>query len=370
MPTTPTGRLPGTATVCGIGASLPPDVLSNDDVAREGALDVTDEWIRARTGIARRHRAGTGVATGDLATAAGRAAIESAAGTPPDLVLVATTTPDRRCPATAPEVAHRLGLGTVPAFDLAAVCSGFVYALTVATGLVRAGTCARPLVIGAETYSTIVDPRDRNTAILFGDGAGAVLLRGGEPTEPGAVLATDLGADGSGGDLISIAAGGSRAPATTASAARDHRYLRMRGREVYALAVRQMTRSSHAVLRQAGWPASSVGAFIGHQANQRILDAVGERLGIAPRHRFGNIQDVGNTAAASVPLALADTAARGLVRPGTRTLLTAFGGGLTWGTVALGWPAAIPRTAPPSPLAARPEPHQRKEPSWSPSTTT
>ncbi|MDF4251987.1 beta-ketoacyl-ACP synthase 3 [Streptomyces sp. WMMB303] len=373
--------------VCGIGASLPPAQRSNADVAREGDLATSDEWIRSRTGIARRRRAGPGIATGDLAAAAGGAALESSGGAAPDLVLLATTTPDRRCPATAPEVAHRLALGPVPAFDLAAVCSGFVYALTVATGLVRSGFCERPLVIGAETYSTIVDPRDRDTAVIFGDGAGAVLLRAGERGEPGEVLAWDLGADGAGSDLIAIAAGGSAAPGASDRPPRDHRYLRMRGREVYAHAVRRMTESSRTVLRRADWPASALGAFIGHQANQRILDTVGDRLGVAAECRFGNIRDVGNTAAASVALALADTAARGVVRPGAPTLLTAFGGGLTWGSIALTWPEArtcADTPAGPATSAEERPPHgpdlphetnrpqnrqQREEDPWTPSTT-
>jgi 3-oxoacyl-[acyl-carrier-protein] synthase-3 len=336
----PLPSAPGrTAVVCGIGAALPARVMDNDEVTRVGALDTGDAWIRSRTGIARRHRADPATSTGDLAEAAGRAALRSAGGTPPDMLLLATTTPDRRCPATAPEVAYRLGAGGAPAFDLAAVCSGFVYAVTVATALVGAGVCARPVVVGAETYSTIVDPHDRDTAVVFGDGAGAVLLRAGDPGEPGAVVAADLGADGSGSDLIAIAAGGSRAPFAP-SLPRHERYLRMRGREVYRQAVRRMTQSSRAVLQRAGWPPSEIGAFIGHQANQRILDAVADRLGIAPGHCFGNLREVGNTAAASIPLALADTAARGPVTPGTPTLLTAFGGGLTWGSLALTWPSA------------------------------
>ncbi|MGP3975621.1 beta-ketoacyl-ACP synthase III [Streptomyces sp. 8N114] len=364
--TVQTAPADGRATVvCGIGACLPPQVRSNADVAHDGALATSDAWIRSRTGIAHRRWAAAGTATGDLATAAGRAALESAAGARADMLLLATTTPDRRCPATAPEVARRLGLGTIAAFDLAAVCSGFVYAMTVATGLVRSGLCDRPLVIGAETYSTIVDPQDRDTAVVFGDGAGAVLLRAGDRGEPGEVIAWDLGADGSGSDLISITAGGSSTPATETTPPRDHRYLRMRGREVYAHAVRRMTESSRTALRRADWEPSVLGAFIGHQANQRILDTVGDRLGVAPRHRYGNIRDVGNTAAASVPLALADTAARDLVRPGTPTLLTAFGGGLTWGSIALTWPAARPRANSP-----RQDRQQRKEDPWTLSTTT
>ncbi|MCC2274029.1 beta-ketoacyl-ACP synthase 3 [Streptomyces sp. ET3-23] len=337
-----------TAVLCGIGTCLPPHVLTNTDVTRLGGLDTTDAWIRTRTGISRRHRAGAGTSTGDLAVAAGRAALDSADAGRADLLLLATTTPDRPCPGTAPEVAHRLGLGPVPAFDLAAVCSGFVYGVAIAGAMVTAGLCARPLVVGAETYSAVIDPTDRDTAVLFGDGAGAVLLRGGERAEPGAVAAVDLGADGAGCDLIAIAAGGSRLPGTTPRLSRESRYFRMRGREVYGHAVRRMTESSLAVLDRAGWPPGSVEAFIGHQANQRILDAVADRVGIAPRHRHGNIGEVGNTAAASLPLALAHAAARHAVRPGARTLLTAFGGGLTWGSVALTWPAAEPRSQAPA----------------------
>ncbi|MFI9048014.1 beta-ketoacyl-ACP synthase III [Streptomyces sp. NPDC053427] len=359
-----------TAVISGIGSCLPPRILSNDDVARRGVLDTTDAWIRSRTGIARRRQAEPGTSTGDLAVAAGRAALRSARA-PADLVLLATTTPDRRCPGTAPDVAHRLGLGPVPAFDLAAVCSGFVYGLALATSLVRTGVCARPLVIGAETYSTIIDPLDRDTAVIFGDGAGAVLLRAGEGHEPGAVVAVDLGADGAGSDLIAISAGGSRQPDTSARLNRDSRYFRMSGREVYGQAVRRMTESSNAALERAGWGADTLAAFIGHQANQRILDSVADRIGVAPQYRFGNIREVGNTAAASIPLALAATAARKAVRPGGRTLLTAFGGGLTWGSVALRWPDTRPHTLAPetrAPVSATPPPHRRTP--WKLSTTT
>ncbi|MFF7881209.1 beta-ketoacyl-ACP synthase III [Streptomyces sp. NPDC020794] len=322
------------AVVCGIGTCLPERVVSNDDLAAR--LDTSDAWIRSRTGIARRRIVEPGTSTGDLAVAAGRAALDSA-GHGADFVLLATTTPDRPCPATAPEVAHRLGLGEVPAMDVSAVCSGFVYAVTVARSLMASGTCARPLVIGAEVYTSIIDPLDRDTAVIFGDGAGAVVLREGGATEPGALRAVDLGSDGSGGELITVAAGGSRRPGADGELPRSQRYF------------------SRLVLERAGWSPQSVRAFVGHQANQRILDAVGDRLGIGTPHRFGNIAEVGNTAAASIPLALADTAARDLVRPGERSLLTAFGGGLTWGSIALSWPAAVPVHRPlPVPAAHRP----------------
>ncbi|WP_406096824.1 beta-ketoacyl-ACP synthase III [Kitasatospora purpeofusca] len=347
------------AVIAGIGSCLPPLVVTNAQVVARGNLDTTDEWITSRTGIHRRRLAGPTVSTGDLATAAARAAIDSTGspGPRPDLLLLVTTTPDRPCPATAPDVAHRLGLGTVPAFDLSAVCSGFLYGLATASALLRSGTCRAPLVVAAEKYSTIVDPFDRDTAPLFGDGAAAVALRLGDATEPGALLETDWGSDGGGCDLITVAAGGSRPP-TTDPPGRGDRYFRMRGRQVYAHAVRRMASSAEAVLATTGWRPQDVQAFIGHQANQRILDAVADRLGIPPRHRFGNIRDVGNTAGASVPLALADAAARHACAPGARTLLTAFGGGLTWASATLLWPDAPPMTAAPEP---RPSLHDHQE---------
>ncbi|WP_145909160.1 beta-ketoacyl-ACP synthase 3 [Kitasatospora viridis] len=339
-----------TAVIAGIGTALPPQVVTNAQVIARGGLETTDEWITTRTGIHRRRLAAPDVSTGDLATAGARAALAAAgpAAPRPDLLLLATTTPDRPCPATAPEVVHRLGLGPLPAFDLAAVCSGFLYALITATALVRAGSCRAPLVVAAEKYSAIIDPADRDTAPLFGDGAAAVLLRPGETTEPGAVLATDWGSDGGGSDLIAVAAGGSRLPVTGGLGPED-RYFRMRGRQVYAHAVRRMAASAGTALAATGWRPEEVRAFVGHQANQRILDAVADRLGIPEPSRFGNIREVGNTAAASVPLALADAAARGACPPGSPALLTAFGGGLTWASATLLWPQAPVCAADPEP---------------------
>lgn len=339
------------AVVTGLGSSLPPDTVSNHDLAAR--LDTSDAWIRSRTGIATRHIAEPGIATSDLAVAAGGAALSSAGERIAELVVLATTTPDRPCPATAPEVAHRLGLGHVPAFDLAAVCSGFVYASAVADAVIRSGLYRSVLVIGAETYSRIIDPEDRDTAVIFGDGAAAAFFRGGAAGEPGAVRAVELGSDGAGADLIAVASGGSRMPDTGADMPRDLRFFRMRGREVYRLAVRRMTASATAVLERAAWKAEDLDGFIGHQANQRILDAVAERLGVPAHARLGNIRAVGNTAAASIPLALADAAAHAAVPVGGRTLLTAFGGGLTWGTIALTWPDAHPVQLPPSRGGAR-----------------
>ncbi|MBD0840993.1 beta-ketoacyl-ACP synthase 3 [Streptomyces sp. TRM68416] len=363
---------PTAAVITGIGACLPPRVVDNDTVVARGALRTDDTWIRDRTGIALRRHADPGTSTGDLAVGAGRAALASAGDTRAEMLLLATSTPDHPCPATAPAVAHRLGLGTIPAFDISAVCSGFLYALATAAALVRSATCSAVLVIAADTYTTIVDPADRETAPIFGDGAGAVLVRQGTPDEPGAVTAVDLGADGGGSDLITVPYGGSRHPHHLPPPEPAARYFHMRGRAVYAHAVRRMTQSAGDVLRRADWAPDTVRAFVGHQANQRILDSVADRLGIAPAHRFGNIAELGNTAAASIPLVLADPAVHQTVAPGARSLLTAFGGGLTWASVALNWPAAVPRSeAPPAGLDTTPlcTPDLSRSHPWTASTT-
>ncbi|GAA2135807.1 beta-ketoacyl-ACP synthase III [Kitasatospora kazusensis] len=344
-----------TAVLAGLGGCLPVREVTNHDLAR--TLDTSDDWIRSRTGIAARRWTDRPTGTGDLAVQAARAALASVRdGVPrPDAVIVATTTPDRPCPATAPEVATRLGLDGAAAFDLAAVCSGFVYALAVGAGLIAAGLRGQVLVIGADTYSTIVDHQDRTSAILFGDGAGAALLRAGDSAEPGALLAFDLGSDGGHRDLIAIRARGSAAPWPADHLPRSAHYLEVRGPEVYAHAVRRMTASARTVLDTLHWPAESV-VFAAHQANQRILDAVADRLGVPPAGRVGNISRVGNTAAASIPLALAEAATRQptpLV-PGARVLLTAFGGGLAWGSCGLTWPALTPILADHRPDGHRP----------------
>ncbi|MDQ0404437.1 MULTISPECIES: beta-ketoacyl-ACP synthase III [unclassified Streptomyces] len=313
------------AVVTGLGTCLPETVVTNDELSRH--LDTDHAWIHSRTGIERRRRVSAGTTTGDLAVTAGAAALKSAGRDDCDLVLLATTTPDRRCPATAPRVASRLGLRAA-AFDLSAVCSGFVYGLSVADAMITAGTCERALVIGADVYSSIVDPGDRGTAVVFGDGAGAVLLERGRTGDPGAVLHTELGSDGTGDDLITIPPDG------------DH--LTMRGSDVYARAVTTMTESARSVAAHAGWDLADVDAFVGHQANLRILTSVAKRLGLPRERVVSNIADVANTAAASIPLALADAAAEGRVGSGDRLLLTAFGGGLTWGSAAVVWSGAEP----------------------------
>ncbi|MEU6058245.1 beta-ketoacyl-ACP synthase 3 [Streptomyces sp. NPDC047097] len=333
--------LPPVAVLTGVGSCLPERVVRNTDepFAR---LDTSDEWIRSRTGIESRRWVEEGTSTGDLAVRAGAAALRSAAAESVDLVVVCTTTPDHHSPATAPWVAARLGLGPVPAFDLAAACSGFTYALAAGRAWITAGMARTVLLIGAETLSTITDPDDRGTAVVFADGAGAVVLRAGEADEPGAVLATRLGSDGTQVDLAVIAAGGSRRPAPERPDERGERCLRMRGPQMFSHAVRRMTEVSRGLLEGVGWPAGDVEAFIGHQANQRILDKVAELVGVPAAACLGNIRTVGNTSSASIPLVMDEAVRDKAVPAGARTLLTAFGGGAVWGAAALTWPDIPP----------------------------
>jgi 3-oxoacyl-[acyl-carrier-protein] synthase III len=274
------------------------------------------------------------MATSELAAEAGRRALKSAGIDSAD-ALMATTTPDRPCPATAPEVAASLGLGTIAAFDVAAVCSGFIYALANGAGLIATGIADRVLVIGADVFTTILDPHDRTTRAIFGDGAGAVVLRAGESHELGAVGPFTLGSDGRGSDLIMVPAGGSRRPYRGDESGR---YFVMRGQAVYRQAVETMAASTTRVLELAEWPVSAVDWLVCHQANKRILSAVATRLGIPEERCLVNIDQVGNTAAASIPLALSHGMESGVFHPGDRVALTAFGGGLTWGSTLLRWP--------------------------------
>jgi 3-oxoacyl-[acyl-carrier-protein] synthase III len=321
------------AVVAGIGGCVPDRVVSNDELAAR--LDTSDAWITSRTGIRQRHVVSPGTATSDLAVEAGARALKSAAVDAVDLVIVATTTPDHPCPACAPAVAERIGLGRVPAFDLNAVCSGFVYGLATAAGMLASGAFGSVLLIGADTFSTLVDPRDRATAFLFGDGAGAMVLRAGEPDEPGAIIDVELGSDGSQQDLIVVPAGGSRVPA---GPDRSGTCFSMQGQAVYRNAVARMAEGTRSVLDRVGWSVDELDWFVGHQANQRIIDAVAARIGLSAERALTNLDRVGNTAAASIPLALADADEAGLLKAGQKIALAAFGGGATWGAAAMTWP--------------------------------
>lgn len=324
------------AVVSGLGSWLPPRVITNQQLAER--LDTSDDWIRGRTGIRSRHWVEPGTSTGDLAVEAGSLALKSAGVSQVDAVVLATTTPDRHCPATAPDVAARLGLAGVAAFDVGAVCAGFVYGMASAAGLIATGTARHVLLIGAEAYSTILHPEDRTTRVIFGDGAGALVLRAGEAAEPGAIGPCVLGSDGEHSDLIMIPAGGARQRSAGTRAAPEDFYFQMRGGDVYRHAVDRMTSCATDALRRAGWAASEVDRLVPHQANAKISAAVADRLGIEPDRRLSNIEHVGNTASASVPLLLTEAAADGRLRPGHRVLIVAFGGGLAWGATTLAWP--------------------------------
>jgi 3-oxoacyl-[acyl-carrier-protein] synthase III len=327
---------PRAAVLCGLGSWTPPGIVTNEDLA--AVLDTSDEWIRRKTGVVRRHIAAPGVATSELAVEAGQRALKSAGVDTVDGLILATTTPDRPCPATAPEVAARLGLGPIAAFDVAAVCSGFIYALANGVGLIAAGIADRVLVIGAEVFSAILNPGDRTTRVIFGDGSGAVVLRAGSAHDMGAIGPFTLGSDGCGSDLITVRAGGSRMPYGVDGSDKSDQYFTMQGQSVYRQAVAKMAESTARVLELAEWPVSMVDWLVCHQANQRIVISVAARLGIPAARCLINIAEVGNTAAASIPLALAHGVECEALRPGDHVVLTAFGGGLTWGSTLLRWP--------------------------------
>ncbi|MEV6048688.1 beta-ketoacyl-ACP synthase III [Streptomyces xanthochromogenes] len=318
---TPANARGPAAVITAVGSALPPHVISNDDLA--GRLDTTDEWIRSRTGITRRHIAGTDESTADLAVRAGFQALTNGEPHDVDALVVATTTPDRCCPATAPAVATRLGLTGVPAHDLAAGCTGFLYALATAAGLIAARTARTVLVVGADRLASLPHPGDRTTVPLFGDGAGAILLRTGNTREAGALGPVVLGSDGTAADLIRASRPGA---------------LHMDGSDVFRQAVNRMSTASRQAATATGWDLEDIDRLVPHQANHRITSFVARQLGVPQARQLSNVSDVGNTGAASIPLLLAQAAADGRLKPGHRILLTAFGAGLTWGAVTLTWP--------------------------------
>ena len=319
--------------IIGTGSYLPQTVLSNTDLAAR--LDTSDEWIIERTGIRRRHIAAPGEFTSDLAVAAAQRALDAAGKFPADidLIIVATATPDQTFPAVATVVQHKLGMMHGVAFDVAAVCSGFLYALTVADSLLATGGHNRALVIGAETFSHILDWDDRTTAVLFGDGAGAIVLEAqaqpGDNASDRGVIACRLHSDGRYNDLLYVDGG----PGSTGTTGK----LRMKGKEVFRHAVTNLSSVMGEVLEAASLQASDVAWVVPHQANLRILEATAKKLNISPDQVVVTVDSHANTSAASVPLAL-DTAVRdGRIQPGDLLLLEAMGGGFTWGAAAVRW---------------------------------
>ena len=317
------------AVITGTGSALPARRVSNAELAEQ--VDTSDEWIVERTGIRFRHLAGEGETTATLATDAARAALEAAGRVPDDidLIVLATATPDQTFPATATKVQAMLGATDCVAFDVAAVCSGFLYAVQVADSMLRTGAHRRALVIGAETFSRILDWNDRTTCVLFGDGAGAIVLEGEESEAEGGrgILATRLHSDGRYNDLLYVDGG----PSTTGTVGK----LRMKGREVFRHAVTNLSAVMTESLGVAGLAAEDVDWVVPHQANARILDATARKLGLAPEKVVVTVDRHANTSAASVPLAL-DVAVRdGRVKPGDVVVLEAMGGGFTWGAAVL-----------------------------------
>jgi 3-oxoacyl-[acyl-carrier-protein] synthase-3 len=322
--------------IVGVGHYAPAHVVTNHDL--EAWLDTTDEWITTRTGMKRRHWTSDNEATSDLASAAAEAALVHAGlqATDLDCFIVATVTPDYYFPATACLVATRLGVREKPAFDIAIACSGFIYGLTVASGLIRSGVYRRVMLIGAESLSKILDKQDRSTAILFGDGAGAVIL---ERSEENSFLASDLGADGSRPELLYAHGSGSREPIDHAALDAKLHLIHMQGRETFKLAVNKMVESTGSVLRKANLTKADIAFLIPHQANKRIIDATARYLGLPDDKVVINISEYGNTSAASIPMALSETVRTGRVEPGDLIVFVAFGGGLSWGAVAWRWAA-------------------------------
>lgn len=320
------------ARIAGTGSYLPENVLTNKDL--ESMVDTSDQWIRERTGILKRHVAVEGETTCDLAEQAARRAIEAAGKSPQDidLIVLATTTADKIFPSTACLVQQRLDIHGCPAFDVQAVCTGFVYALAVAEKFVKTGSSKCALVIGAETFSRIVDWTDRGTSILFGDGAGAVVLEASD--EPG-ILSTHLHADGAYETLLHVPGGVSRGFENVADAVGDPRYTHMKGNEVFKMAVNTLGRIVDETLHANGMKKSDVDWLVPHQANTRIINATARKLNMSMDKVVVTVDQHGNTSAASVPLAL-DTAVRdGRIQRGEVLLLEAFGGGFTWGSVLL-----------------------------------
>jgi 3-oxoacyl-[acyl-carrier-protein] synthase-3 len=324
-----------TCSITGVGSYVPERILTNQDL--EKMVDTSNDWIISRTGIKERRIAASDEFTSDIAAQAAIRAIKMAGIAPEkiDLIIVATITPDMPFPATACLVQQKIGAYHAAAFDIEAACSGFIYGLEIGQQFIMSRTYDAVLVVGAEKLSSIVDWTDRNTCVLFGDGAGAAILQN-RPSSHG-LLTAIMGADGRKAELLSMPAGGSRVPATPDSVAARLHYLRMDGKETFKCAVNAMYVAASEALRRCEIDISEVACIIPHQANRRIIDAVGERLGAAPERLFLNVDRYGNTSAASVAIALDEAVQSGRVKRGDLILLMVFGAGLTWGAAIIEW---------------------------------
>ena len=328
------GKANGAISITGVGAYAPARVLTNDDLSH--MMDTSDEWIVERTGIRERRIAGEEQALSDLALPAAREALEQAGipGSDVDLLIVATVTPDMAFPSAGAILADELGAGEAGAYDLSAGCTGFMYAIAQAYGMLAAGLAHRALVVGGDVLSRILDWSDRGTAVLFGDGAGAVVL---QRVSEGGFLGFELGADGSGGPQLFLPAGGSRAPASAETVAEHKHFVQMNGREVFKFATRVLVSSAQKVLAECGKSVDDVDVYIPHQANVRIMDHAAEKLGIPREKMVVNVDRYGNTSSGSIPLALADAQADGRLQDGALVLMTGMGAGLTWGSGLIEW---------------------------------
>ncbi len=325
------------AVIAGTGSYVPEKVLTNDDFAR--MVDTTDEWITTRTGIKSRHIADSGLTTSAMAVEAGRAALADAKVAPADvdLVIVGTFTGDRPLPATACRVQHKLGLSKAAAFDLSAACSGFVYSLSTAWSFIASGRYKTVLVVGADQLSRFTDYTDRTSCILFGDGAGAVVLKAAPATEISGLLNCELGADGSGYELMTVEAGGSENPASAETVTARRHYMIIHGKEVFKFAASKMQELVGSAVKSCGLTIADIKLVVPHQVNTRILDFAAEKLGLPKEKMFVNIDRMGNTSAASVPMALDEARRAGLIHKGDVVVLVAFGGGLTWASMVVRW---------------------------------
>jgi 3-oxoacyl-[acyl-carrier-protein] synthase-3 len=330
------GTANGAISITGIGAYAPERVVTNDDLAK--MMDTSDEWIVERTGIHERRIAADDQALSDLALPAARQALKQAGADAAtvDLVIVATVTPDMAFPSAGAIIADELGAPDAAAYDLSAGCTGFMYAVAQGYGMVASGLARHALVIGGDVLSRILDWSDRGTAVLFGDGAGAVVI---ERVSEGGFLGFELGADGSGGSQLFVPAGGSREPATAETVAERRHYVQMNGREVFKFATRVLVSSAEKVLAECGKTVDDVDVYIPHQANVRIIDHAAEKLGIPKEKIVVNVDRYGNTSSGSIPLALADAQADGRLQDGALVLMTGMGAGLTWGSGLIEWTA-------------------------------
>ncbi|HPB30917.1 MAG TPA: beta-ketoacyl-ACP synthase III [Candidatus Sumerlaeota bacterium] len=321
--------------IIGLGMYVPDQVVTNHDM--EKIVETSDEWIVTRSGIKERRKAAPDQATSDLDAEAGRRALENAGIGPEDLdgIICATFTPDHLCPSTACIVQDKLGAKNAFAFDISAACSGFVYGLNVAKGLILSETYRTIMVIGGETMSRFTDYQDRGTCVLFGDGAGCAILQADAPR--GRLLHSYMGSDGSMARHIIIPAGGSRRPPSKETLEERKHFIYMEGNEVFKFAVRILAHSVEEALKRSGHKVEEVSLIIPHQANYRILESAAKKMGLPPEKMYNNIAYYGNTSAGTVPIALTEAVQKGAVKPGDVIALVAFGGGMTWGSIVIEW---------------------------------